>query len=479
MRRQRIDSGLEKQFIAGMILSDDFLAVAKKILEPDLLASAHLKQIAGWCLEYFDTYGKAPKQSIEAIYFAWLEKGERSKAETDAIYGVLSELSGQVGEPNAPYLQDQLKAYLTGRRLHRLCDGLEDHLHRGDVETALREVQTFDSPELESEIGIDPLNDKVWEKVFAEHEDPLLHFPGDAGPFLDMTCTRDALIGIQAPEKRGKTFWAIEFALRALQQRRKVAFFEAGDLSEGQILRRLVVRFSGLPLWPNQCGVIQIPRKIILTGRDLPDIEYVAKDCPHSVTQGDCAPSIRKFLRGCGISEGPPYLLVSAHPTSTLSVRDIESILDGWEKKRGFVPDVIVIDYADILAPEDSKKQIRDQTNETWASLRRLSQCRRCLVIAPTQADAASYDQHTQRMKNFSEDKRKLAHVTGMLGLNQTDSEKGAGLMRLNWIVLRETSFETRRCLYVAQCLSLGRVLCCSRLDNTKDAVKSAGGSAE
>jgi len=160
-------------------------------------------------------------------------------------------------------------------------------------------------------------------------------------------------------------------------------------------------------------------------------------------------------------------------------VRDIESILDGWEKKRGFVPDVIVIDYADILAPEDSKKQIRDQTNETWASLRRLSQCRRCLVIAPTQADAASYDQHTQRMKNFSEDKRKLAHVTGMLGLNQTDSEKGAGLMRLNWIVLRETSFETRRCLYVAQCLSLGRVLCCSRLDNTKDAVKSAGGSAE
>ena len=468
MRRQRIDSGLEKQFIAGMILSDEFLGVAKQLLgDVDLLASSHLKQIAHWCIEYFDTYGKAPKQSIEAIYFAWLEAGEKVKSEVDAIYAVLNELSGQAGDFNAVYLQDQLKVYLTGRRLHRLCDGLEDHLHRGEVEKALREVQSFDSPELGSEVGIDPLNDPVWERIFADHEEPLLHFPGDAGSFLDSACTRDALIGIQAPEKRGKTFWAIEFALRALQQRRKVAFFEAGDLSEGQILRRLAVRISGLPLWHQQCGLIPVPRKIILQNEGLPTIEFQAKDCPQIISQAVCTSSIKRFLRSCGLPAGNPYLLISTHPTSTLSVSDIESILNGWEKKRGFVPDVIVVDYADILAPEDSKKQVRDQTNETWAALRRLSQCRRCLVVAPTQADANSYDQYIQKMKNFSEDKRKLAHVTGLFGLNQTDAEKTMGLMRLNWIVLREAPFESRRCLYVAQCLPLGRVLCCSRLDST------------
>jgi hypothetical protein len=95
-------------------------------------------------------------------------------------------------------------------------------------------------------------------------------------------------------------------------------------------------------------------------------------------------------------------------------------------------------------------------------------------VVAPTQADAASYEQHTQKMKNFSEDKRKLAHVTGLIGLNQTDTEKGGGIMRLNWIVLREAPFEARRCLYVAQCLPLGKVLCCSRLDSIRGKTKSA-----
>lgn len=474
MRRRRIDSGLEKQFIIGMILNDEFLATSKSILEVDLLESSHLKQIARWCLEYYDTYGKAPKQSIEAIYFAWLEGEEKVQSEVDAIYAVLQELSSGAGDVNVAYLQDQLKGYLTGRRLHHLCDGLEDSLHRGEVEKALRSVQSFKAPELVSETGVAPLNDDVWEKVFAEHEEPLLNFPGDAGKFLNHACTRDALIGIQAPEKRGKTFWALEFVLRSLQQRRKVALFEAGDLSEGQILRRLAVRISGLPLWPSQIGQVQIPKKIILQPGGLPRLEYLSKECPRTVSRSDCAPSIKKFLRGCGIASESPHLLVSTHPTSTLTVRDIESILDGWERNRGFVPDVIVIDYADILAPEDSKKQTRDQTNETWASLRRLSQCRRCLVVAPTQADANSYEQHTQGMKNFSEDKRKLAHVTGLFGLNQSEDEKGLGLMRLNWIVLREAPFESKRCLYVGQCLPLGRVLSCSRLDNSAEQRRNA-----
>ena len=84
------------------------------------------------------------------------------------------------------------------------------------------------------------------------------------------------------------------------------------------------------------------------------------------------------------------------------------------------------------------------------------------MVIAPTQADAASYGLDTLEASNFSEDKRKLAHVTGMLGLNQNASEKDGGIMRLNWIVLREGEFNTSRCLHVGQCLSLGRAFCCA-----------------
>ena len=76
--------------------------------------------------------------------------------------------------------------------------------------------------------------------------------------------------------------------------------------------------------------------------------------------------------------------------------------------------------------------------------------------MTATQADAASYKQDTIDSSNFSEDKRKLAHVTGMVGINSSEAEKEFGLQRLNWIVLRESDFNSSRCVHVAGCLDVG-----------------------
>ena len=62
-------------------------------------------------------------------------------------------------------------------------------------------------------------------------------------------------------------------------------------------------------------------------------------------------------------------------------------------------------------------------------------------------------------MKNFSEDKRKYAHVTAMYGLNQDpqDREKKIGLMRINEIVVREGDFSNTKEVTVIQNLARGR----------------------
>ena len=98
--------------------------------------------------------------------------------------------------------------------------------------------------------------------------------------------------------------------------------------------------------------------------------------------------------------------------------------------------DVVVIDYADLLAT-DSRDDFRHRENLKWSNLRGLAQIFNCLVVTATQSDANSYSARTITKKHFSEDKRKLAHVTGMIGLNQTESEERDEEMRLNWVVLR------------------------------------------
>ena len=473
MRRRKIDSQIERQLITAMIMSKEFLGQAVPVIDLDLIESDHFRLIGRWCLDYFETYKKAPQDHIETIYHAWSEKQEEPTATTEAIHAFLEDLSDQyeaAEDLNVPYLLDTLGSFLTIRKLSRVRDGLDYSLHQGDEKEAERSILDYRGITIGAGAGIDPLNDeKAWERAFAEPVKPLFTFPGDAGRFLNAALVRDSLIGIQGPEKRGKTWWCVEFVMRALRERRKVALFEVGDLSESQIMLRLGVRLSGRPGRKDLCGSIGIPLSIERPesgsgGEAHAKVLMKSKDYQHPVTKNACLKACKRFLRSCGIPRGKPYIKISIHANSSINVRGIEGILQGWEMQEKFIPDVIVIDYADILSAEDPNKQARDQVNDTWKALRRLSQERHCLVIVPTQADAGSYDINTQSMKNFSEDKRKLAHVTGMIGLNQNDQEKQLNIMRLNWLVLRESPYSSSYCLHVAQCISLGKAFCCATL---------------
>jgi hypothetical protein len=120
------------------------------------------------------------------------------------------------------------------------------------------------------------------------------------------------------------------------------------------------------------------------------------------------------------------------------------------------VPDAVVIDYADITAPYPGVKEGRDQINENWMHLRRISQDYHCLVLTATQADADSYSRRLMGRKNFSDDRRKHDHVTAMLGLNVTDEDKEVGITRVNFLDRREGGYTEKGQVWVAGCLAIG-----------------------
>jgi hypothetical protein len=120
------------------------------------------------------------------------------------------------------------------------------------------------------------------------------------------------------------------------------------------------------------------------------------------------------------------------------------------------VPDVIVIDYADLLAPMPGyAHDSQDQIDMAWKTMRSISQQLHCCVVTATQSSAASYYADTLDKTHFSRDKRKFAHVTAMFGLNQTKDEKRLGVMRFNWLQFREAEFDEDKCVHVAGCLGL------------------------
>jgi hypothetical protein len=479
MNRKKVDSHLERTFLTALITCKPFLAAAAPVMDLGLLQTDYFRQVAEWCKEYWVKYNDAPGRNIEAIYYAWSEKQPLLTPLAESIHALLGHLSDQYDtagqELNVPHLIDELSGYLTLRSLDRLQNDVHIAIDQGDTAEAKRIVSDYRGITLGQGIGFDALNDRApWERAFAEQTPSLIRFPGDAGRFLNDAFTAESLIGVQGPEKRGKTSWCMEFAMRALRDRKKVAFFEVGDLSERQIILRLGIRLTGLPLWPKQVGAIAVPTSIEMKtaeqiesdkaefgkGHPRASVIYTDEDCPSTVNYRDARRACRRFLRGRGIPSNTPFFKISVHANSSINVAGINDILKQWQYEEGFIPQVIIIDYPDILAPENTKDEFRHSVNSTWKAMRKLSQEWHAAVVAPTQADAASYDKETIGAGNFSEDKRKNAHVTGMLGLNQTPKEKEMGIMRLNWILLRESDFRADRCLHVAQCIPLGRAFC-------------------
>jgi len=455
MKIDRKNKHSERMVLTALIVDDLVLAKISNKWKTGLFRTNWANLIAGWCIKYHIKYSKAPKGQIENLYQSWASTHD-SKENTRLVEKFLGSISDDYEELeqeiNSQYIIDIAGRYFNEVQLEKLAEEIQGDIEIDKPEKANDRVVQFNKIELGDGEGINILQDKEAIKAaFADKKEALIEYPGDLGRFFKDTLERDAFIAFLGPEKRGKTFWLLDIAYRSMLQRKKVAFFEAGDMSQNQIMRRLMIRVSGRPLYPCK---LHIP--VAMKIREKENVARVKSKVKtfHKKLNWKIAKKACEEVMRTKIKSKRPLFKLSCHPNSTLNVRMMKSILQNWERD-DWVPDVIVVDYADIMNMDFPGIEGRDRINETWKQLRALSQEYHCLVVTATQADASSYDAKTITMQNFSEDKRKFAHVTGMVGLNVVDAEKSRDIIRLNWIVLRESRFNVQKCVHVAGCLGL------------------------
>jgi hypothetical protein len=131
---------------------------------------------------------------------------------------------------------------------------------------------------------------------------------------------------------------------------------------------------------------------------------------------------------------------LECYPAGRIDIYQIGGILKRWADD-GWVPDIVGIDYADILADTPGTKDKKESVNVAWREMRALSTEYNCLLLTATQSDAEAYNTWIQGKSNFSNAKEKLAHVNAMIGVNVTELERSLQVARFNWIVLREREY--------------------------------------
>jgi len=501
---------VERKIVIGMIVSTDYLRQIHHVWNVRLLKSDMAKRLAMWCMEYYDKYNRAPVKDIEGIYFEKLKtlpKEVAEEIEQDILPGLSEEYIEE--KVNLNYLLDQTFNYFKERHLLLHNEQIQLLVDKGRIDEAEHLACDYKLISTESRTDLD-LSDEVVlkriEKAFNETFQSVVRYGGDLGTFWNRQLIRGAFVALMGSSKRGKSYWLLDFAMRGCRQGAKVAFFQAGDMTEDGQLVRIATYLTRRSRYTTDCKEMYQPVRDCIFNQINTCIEE-DRECDFGVfngyTEADvrkkmdfakliqayndnkdyvvCRDACKKYKGAVWVEKLPPcnpltlqqakdefdkYFIknkrrfkLSTHIKSTLSVKRIRELLFMWEKQDNFVPDLIVVDYADLLTADGGVKEFRHKQDDIWGNLRGLSMEKHCLVVTATQADARSFERGLLKPGNFSEDKRKLDHVTSMYGLNQdvNDREKRIGLMRINELVKREGEFSNLNEVYVLQNLKRGR----------------------
>lgn len=457
MKIERIEKTTVRKILIAMIVDTSVLSrIAAKWEKDGLFRDDWPNLIAGWAVKFYDKYGKAPKEKIEGYFGKWADKNQNETL-IKLVEKFMAALSGEYTrlkkEVNSDYVVDQAIEHFNTVRLEKLRDSIDRGLETGKIDDTYKQAQSFGRIEMGVQRMVRPFEDKdVIKKAFIEKRQSLFTYAGDQlaalNNFLEGVFERDALVAFMGPEKRGKTWWLIDTAYRAMLQGCRVAFFEIGDMSQNQIERRFMIRVSGRPWKPK---TVAIPINLEPSEGGEAPVEHEMRKFRHRLRRATAWPACERMVN----KAGRDLFRLWTFPNSTLSVSGLQAELRTVERQ-GWVPDLVVIDYADLFAPMPGyANDSQDQIDVAWKAMRSVSQLYHCCVVTATQSDAASYYADKLDRSHFSRDKRKFGHVTAMIGINQTKTEKAAGMYRLNQLALRESEYDEDKCVYVAGCLAL------------------------
>lgn len=445
--------------LTGMIVNDEVCSrIAVKWEKRGLFFSPWENLVGGWCVRYNNKHHKAPGEHIEHLFNEWTSNGKCDRVTVKAVEKFLGHLSGEYSRRkkgiNPAFTLDVAGNLFNEIKATRFTEDMLSKINAGEAPEFWGEIQRIRQIDLGRGSRIRVLQDrsKMWDAIQHKGSEILVKYPGPLGEFFGDNLARDSFVAFLAPPKRGKTWWLLDLAWRAMLNRNKVAFFQIGDLSEHQIVRRFAIRALARPLKEGKTWQLPISIK---RNKSVITVEREDHKTQNGLSRNEIDRRLDKIIAD-KIRDDCSYLDLSVHPNSSINIDGIRNVLKEWNKEDGYLPDVIVIDYADILAiPTGFRGESRDGVNENWKGMRRLSQELHCLVVTATQGNALSFETETLSLKNFSEDRRKFDHVTAMYGINQTAKEKLKGLARLNPLVVREDEFHIGKPVYVTPCLSI------------------------
>ena len=217
---------------------------------------------------------------------------------------------------------------------------------------------------------------------------------------------------VMAPPGKGKSFFLLNMMYNNLLSGDNVLYITL-ELSEKAVVKRLYSRIG------------------YASRKEMLDEEIITR-------------SANKFFTLSGAQGRIIY-----HPSRSLTVEGCENLLEQYKFYFDFEPNLLVVDYLDLLAPRqvDSRLEMRQKLRNITDDLRSISLRRNIAVLTATQANRASLAKPKMTEANISESFGKVEVADTIIALSQTEEEKTQRRARL--IMLKNRDYVSGGCIEV------------------------------
>ncbi len=417
-------SALQENFVVLLSYSDQHCTTIRNLIEPEFWGGPY-REIARRIYEYVDRFKKAPKDHIADLMADKLDA--KNQREASLYEDILLSIRDQHETINSEYVMSQLESFIKRQSLRTIAIDLAKALQR-DTDDSLEEAEALINASRHQAASVfDPgLRLSNLDRVLDFLDQDTQCFPTGI-PELDKRGfgpNRKELWLYIAAAKRGKTWMLIQLAKMAVIHRLKVCHISL-EMSEDRSAQRYMQAFFALSKRNEKNIVTTFERDQLgrLSG-------FGEKEIKPRLHMQD--PHIRKKLEKRIVKFGSRLLdniLVKQFPTGSLTVRQLEGYLDGLESNERFTPDLLIVDYPDLMKLD--KNNYRLAIDEVYKELRGLGVTRNMAVAVVSQSHRSAANAKHVDGSNVAEAYSKVAHADIVITYNQTTAEKSLNLARL------------------------------------------------
>lgn len=416
---------LQENLLTILANHDDEAKIIRHTIEPELFGGPY-RTVAARVYDFIDKYKKAPKDHLADILEDKL--GSKNKREAELYADVVNSIHEASPSINIPYVMAQMATFGRRQALRSVAVDLAKALQR-DTEASLGEAEALIKKAQTSPLNVfDPgvrLGDKKQALNFLDIQ--ASSFPTGIAE-LDKRGfgpTRKEMWMMLASTKKGKSWLLLHLAKMAVMHRHKVLHITLENSWERTSQRYYQALFS-ISKRKEKFNVVKFEKDTLGRISGLADSELKP-----ALSFDD--PNIRAKLEKRIDKWGQRILnniIVKQFPTSSLTVPMLAAYMDNLETTERFVPDLMVLDYPDLLKMD--KNNLRLSVDEVYKDLRGLAVERNIALAAVSQSNRGAASAKNVKIENVAEAWSKVAHCDTVLTYSQTEAEKQLGLARLN-----------------------------------------------